>query len=131
MASGLTVHGYTDLARAFKVAGKEARVELRVAMQSVAKPVKERAAVLASTEITRMRTSPQWGQMRTGVTQRSVYVAPKQRGTRGRGGPRARKNLANLLMNKAMLPALEQTKALAGARLDRVLDEIGKTWERA
>lgn len=126
----LAVKGLADLNRAFSAAGKEARVEMRVAMQSVAKPVRERAAVLAREKIRRMDASPQWAGMRTGVTRHAVYVAPRQRGVRGRGGPRARPNLAGLLMNRAMIPALRQSRPLINARFNRVLAEIGKTWER-
>lgn len=66
--------------------------------------------------------------MRVGITQRSVYVAPRKRGARA--GARKRPNLAGLLMDRAMAPALAARQAEAVRRLERVLETVGRDWER-
>jgi hypothetical protein len=66
--------------------------------------------------------------MRTGVTQKSVYVAPKKRGTRD---TRLRRpNFAGLLMDRAMQPALDRNASGIEAAFERFLDEVGRDWER-
>jgi hypothetical protein len=68
--------------------------------------------------------------MRVGVTRHTVYVAPKQRA--GRGGPgRGRPNLAGLLMDRAMLPALKTNAPRIELGLRSMLNEVGRDWERA
>jgi len=54
-----------------------------------------------------------------------VYVAPRQRGTRGRGpAGRRRPNLGNLLMDRAMQPALERHEHEITARFENLLDHV-------
>lgn len=67
--------------------------------------------------------------MRVGVTRTSVYVAPKQRQTRD--ARRKRKNLANLLLGEAMLPALDRNIGEVTERVDDVLGDVGRAWGRA
>jgi hypothetical protein len=123
------IEGQQDLFRAFKTADREARLFLRSEFRMVAEPVRRQAEELALTRIRNMRTSPKWARMRTGVTQRLVYVAPRQKGTRGRRAGR-RPNLADLLMGRAMEPALDMNEPRIERAVERVFDEIADHFNR-
>lgn len=124
----IAVRGLTDLERAFKAAVPETQRELRTALRAVAEPVKNDAEQLARANIRRL--GGPWSQMRVGVTQKSVYIAEKQRGVKSRTDRRRRRpNLADLLMGRAMEPALERNEALVGAAIQGVLDTVGEAWE--
>ena len=58
--------------------------------------------------------------MRVGVTQKMVYVAPRQRSTKTPG--RRRPNLANLLMDRALQPGLERHEHQITQRFEQLLD---------
>ena len=123
------VKGLRDLQRAFALAGPLAKKELRVALREVAEPIAADAEALARSNISRI--GEPWSQMRVGVTQTLVYVAPKQRGRRSRGNPRLRRpNLFDLLMGRAMEPALERNAGRAEAAVAEALNRVGKAWER-
>src|SRR5262245_35698478 len=92
-------------------------------MRQVAEPVRQDAEQSALSGIRRMPGSPRWARMRVGVTRTVVYVAPRQRGTRGRR-PGGRPNLAGLLMDRAMQPALERHEHETTAAFERLLDEV-------
>ena len=117
------IEGQRELFRAFARAEREERLFLRREFRAVAEPVRRQAEVLALTGIRNMPKSPKWAGMRTGVTQKLVYVAPRQKGVRGRG-PRRRPNLAALLMGRAMEPALRQNEARIKRGVERAFDEI-------
>ena len=63
--------------------------------------------------------------MKVGVTTHTVYVVPRQRGSKG-SGPQKRKEFGPLLFERAMEPALEektlQTVAAVEVALDRIYD---------
>jgi hypothetical protein len=117
------VEGERELFRAFAHADREARLGLRRTFREVAEPVRADAEELALQTIRNMPKSPKWAKMRTGVTQKLVYVAPRQKGTRGRGRGR-RPNLADLLMGRAMEPALRRHEPEIEARVERALDVV-------
>jgi hypothetical protein len=123
----LAVKGYRELLRADARATKETKLGVRRELRVVAEPVRRDAQSLALAEIHNMPTSPKWAVMRVGVTQRAVYIAPKQKGTRGRG-PRRRPNLADLLLDRAMTRALTQDAGQVEVGMSRLLDEIGHSW---
>jgi len=129
VSNPIIVRGLADLNRAFIRAGKQTRHEIRFEMAALAEPVRQTAQVLAVEKIRRMKFSPEWAEMRTGVTQRLVYVAPVKRGvkTRGRGGLR-RPNLAELLIGRALDPALALNRPLIEAGIERMLDRISNSW---
>lgn len=127
-----TIHvkGLRDLQRAFQLADRTLRLELRDGLRDAAEPVRQDAETLAVSSIARV--GPDWSRMRTGVTSRLVYVAPRQRGVKGRGRDRyRRRKFADILAGRAMEPALERNVGEVARRLDRVLDRVGKEWERA
>jgi hypothetical protein len=118
-----------ELIRADARASKDTKLGIRPALRKAAEPVRAAAAGKALGEIRNMPGSPNWAQMRTGVTTKVVYVAPKQKGTHGRGR-RRRPNLAGLLMDRAMAPALEENIGGVERALETMLDTMAADWAR-
>lgn len=124
-SDAIRVEGLRELNRAFARADRVLNAELKDGLRDAADPVRADAEALAVSGIPRIGLP--WSRMRVGVTQKLVYVAPKERG-RKRG--RRRPNLAGLLTERAMVPALEQNTAEVERRVGRVLDTVGREWER-
>lgn len=115
--------------RAFAKADKTLSRELRGALREVAEPVRQDAEQLALERIPHI--GMEWSRMRIGVSRRLVYVAPKQRGVKSKSDRgRRRPNLADLLMDRAMSPALERNVSLVERRMDDLLRDVGRAWER-
>lgn len=128
-ANSIRLHGFRELDRAFGVADKTLRKELRDAYKDVAEPVRRDAEFLALNEIDNIGVA--WSRMRTRVTQRAVWVAPVERGVKTRGRERLRRpNLAPLLLEQ-MEEALDQNVGEVEDRLEDMLDSVGRAWERA
>ena len=123
-ASTVRVHGLREMSRAFARADKELKKDLRSTLRDVAEPVREEATTRALREIRNI--GPAWSQMRTGVTSHGAYVAPRQR---RRGGTK-RPNLALLLMERAMQPALDANADEIEDAVGDMLDEICVRWGR-
>lgn len=123
----LRVEGLAEMQRAFRVADRSLSRELRSSLREVAEPVRSDAEHLASAAIPRIGVP--WSRMRVGITRHTVYVAPRQRGARDQA--RKRRNLAGLLMDRAMLPALRVNEQRIVHRLEDMLDEVGRDWERS
>lgn len=122
----LRVEGLAELQRAFKAADRSLSRELRGALRDVAEPVRADAEGLAVSGIPTVGLP--WSRMRVGVTRHSVYVAPRQRGSRD---PRRRRpRFAGLLLNRAMLPALQRNERRVEAAVEQMLGEVGRVWER-
>jgi hypothetical protein len=119
------IHGLRELNRAFNRADKTLKAEWRSKQRALGEPVRAQAESRALAEIRNMPSSPQWGTMRVGVTTRVVYVAPRARGTKGAA---ARPNLARLLLDKAMIPALNANQASLLHRVEGMLDTMGRSW---
>ena len=121
----VTVSGLHELQAALAKADKQVRLGIRGGLRQVAEPVQKGAEQLALSSISGMSKSPRWSRMRIGITRDLVYVAPRQRGTGGRGHQAARRpNLARLLMDRAMQPALEQHAGEIEHRFDEFLDRV-------
>jgi hypothetical protein len=119
----VVVQGLHELQASLAHADRDLRLGVRRGLRQVAEPVQRGAEELARANITRI--GPRWSRMRVGITRDLVYVAPRQRGARGRGNPRARgKQFADLLMDRAMEPALDQHAGEIEARLEELLDRI-------
>ena len=123
MPPAVVLRGQRELLAALAKADKQTRLGVRRELRNVAEPVKRDASALALSTIRRMTVSPKWAGMRIGITRKLVYVAPRQRGTRGRTRA-SRPNLANLLMDRAMQPALERNEHNLEARLGEALDRM-------
>ena len=128
VAGEVRIDGLVELNRAFKHAGKELKGEMRRAMQEVGEPVASRAQVLARQNISHIGRSG-WWQMRIGATESTVYVAPKERGSKVRTR-QTRPNLRPLLLDEAMIPALESQKGNLVREVERMLGELGREWSR-
>lgn len=125
----LRVEGLRELQRAFRFADRDLRLRLRASLRRVAEPVRSDAERLASSEITRIGIP--WSRMRVGVTQTSVYVAPVERGRASRQNRSIRRpNLADLLMGRAMEPALQQNEQHTVHELQQMLNGIASDWQR-
>jgi hypothetical protein len=123
MAGPVTVKGLRELQAAFAHADKETNRLLRAGLREVAEPVRAEAEQLAVERIPRV--GPRWSRMRTGVTRKVVYVAPRERGLRTRGDdPRRRPRFGTLLMDRAMEPALERHAPEIEAAVEHLLDEV-------
>ena len=123
------VRGLRELERAFKLANREEAKLLRVELKAAGQPVQQLAEGMALSRITRM-TGP-WSQMRIGQRRSVVYIVPKQKGRRSRQNPSLRRpNLKALLLDRAMIPALNARKDEVEHRLKRMLGTVGNRWER-
>lgn len=116
------VHGLRELNRAFARYGAEEKKALQASLKAAGEPVRTRAEDLAAANITNI--GPDWSQMRVGATTKVVYVAPKRR----RNPNLRRPNLAPLLMDSALSPALEETEPEVVALVGGVLDMLGERW---
>lgn len=125
----IRVEGLRELERAFRLVSKDETKLLRAGIKGAAQPVKLAAEGKAISSIRRMPHSPKWAVMRLGYARNLVYMVPKQKGVRGRG-PRARRNLSQLLLNRSMIPAVEQNRAAVERAVQHVLDTVGRQWER-
>jgi hypothetical protein len=119
---GVRVRGLRELEQAFARFGAAEKKMLTASLSAAVEPVRARAQELAASEIRNI--GPRWQEMKVGVTTKLVYVAPRAR--RRRGSPR--KNLAPLLMDRAMSPALEEKTPEVIGLLDEVLGGLGDEW---
>lgn len=122
----IVVHGLVETQRAFLATDRSLNVELRDGLRRAAEPVRADAQNLAVVSIRNM-TLP-WSQMRVGVKADSVYVAPVKKGTRN--PRRARPRFADLMMNRAMIPALVRNEEKVARERTKVVDEMLTRWER-
>jgi hypothetical protein len=128
-AKTIKVDGLEALRRAFVAADKEVANDMRDALQEAAAPVRADAQMLAATTIRRI--GPNWSRMRVGSTRTIVYVAPVERGAKGRGNQRyRRRNFKDLLLRRALEPALERNVDKVVRRVDAMLADVAKVWER-
>lgn len=112
----IVVEGLEEFRRDMRVMAATVDKEARVALRAAAEPVRTRAEDLAAGNIRNI--GPVWSRMRLGVTLRVVYVAPRAR----RAGGSPRPNLGGLLMNEAMVPALEEKEPEVIEAMDGFID---------
>lgn len=130
--TGVSIHGLRELSAAFALADRQSRRIFKGELRKIAEPVRREAEGLSLSKIRRMEASPRWSKMRTGVTRTVVYVAPRQRGVKkgGAGNPRRRPNLAGLLMDRAMEPALHHHEGQIAHEVEHALDRIADDFNR-
>lgn len=114
--TGIQVKGAAELEAAFLSLRREVLTELRPALREIGELVRADAERKADSGISHI--GPAWGRMRLGVTLESVYITPRSR----RQGGSPRPNLAGLLMDRAMQPALDENQEAAVARLDLLVE---------
>ena len=122
----LAVKGYTELARTFQHAPRDVNKAYREELRTIGEPTRLTAEELAVSSIRKI--GHDWSRMRTGITTRVTYVAPRERGAKGRGGSR-RPNLARLLMERAMQPALDRNRGQVEHDFDVMLGRLVNSWD--
>lgn len=133
MTSTVQIVGLRDLDRAFRVADRALQTDFRDALEEAAAPVRSEAQTLAATRIRNVHVGDPWSRMRIGRMQgTTVYVAPVERGAKGRGSQRRRRRqFADLLMERAMQPALDHNREQVERRVERLVAEVVELWGRA
>jgi hypothetical protein len=133
--NAIRIEGLRELERAFRLYGRGMEKGLREAMEAGAEVVRPDAEQLALAEIPRISTpgtTIPWQQMRVGVSRRTAYVAPVQRGVRSktRMGRYSRSKFAGKLLDEAMEPALAQNVPRVEREFGDALDDLGRMWSR-
>jgi hypothetical protein len=121
------VEGLRELEVAFKTYGDGLEKGVREVLATAAEPVRFEAEVLAVASIRSIGIP--WSRMRVGVTRTTAYVAPGQRG-RHTSVNRRRPNLKNLLLDRAMEPALAANVDRVEVEVVDALDDLAKAWAR-
>jgi hypothetical protein len=128
----IVVQGLRELNQAFANTDRDTRLGWRAEQRRIAEPIRQDAEQRALSSIRRMPASPKWARMRTGVTRTAVYVAPRQRGVRGRGRHLyyGRPNLADLLETRALGPAGEAHEQQVETEIERLMDKVAAGFNR-
>lgn len=128
----IRVQGLSELVRAFSTLDRNLGRGLREAVENAAEPVRQEASSLMRSEISGMaRSRIPWWTMRTGSTRNGAYVAPVQRGVKGRpDDKRRRPNLVGIGLNKALVPALERNRERVEDSVLAEMDDLFRAWER-
>lgn len=116
------VSGLEDINRAFNRIDSGLKRNLNKALKKAGEPVRADAQQLAPHVIRNLRRGPgpsgaDWSGVRLGLTQRTVYIAPTERG-RGRNPKKKRPNFKNLMLDRAYGPALDHNR-------EKVADTVG------
>ena len=127
-AAEVQVEGLADLNRALRRADKQTKAGVRKELRGVAEPIRADAQSLAGSQIRNI--GGDWSKMRVGVTTDSVYVAPRKRGIKRRDDPKKRRNLAPLLMDRAMQPALDNHADGIQHEFEQMLDRVADNFSR-
>jgi hypothetical protein len=127
LAGALVVRNLEALNKTFKQAPRETRLALRREYRTIAQPVQRSAESLAASRIRNLAEGSPWAKFRLGITQKLVYMAPKQKGVRDR---RQRKKFAGLLMARAMEPALAEHAQRIEREFEQLMDRLTGDWNR-
>lgn len=126
-ATGITIRteGVAELIRALDGADRSTNARVQQALESAAAPIARDAEGLALGRITNI--GPRWSKFRVGATRQKegsvwVYIAPA---AKNQGGPK-RPNLAVLLLERAMLPAVRYHEADVQAKVDAQLSDLAR-----
>lgn len=128
--AAVNIKGLRELEALIAAEGPKAKRELNKELRLVAEPIRADAESFAASGIPRI--GPTWSKMRVGVTRTLVYVAPRQRGVKGRGpNPRRRPRFADLMLERAMDPALKKNESLIVDRVEALFERLGNDWNRS
>ena len=116
------VSGLVEVNRAFSRIDSGLKRSLNKSLKKAGEPVRQDAQAVAPHVIRNLKAGPgpsgsDWSGVRTGVTQRSVYIAPVERG-RGRNPKKKRPNFKTLMLQRAYEPALDHNR-------EKVVDIVG------
>lgn len=119
------LYGLRELQTAAAQSGREMRLYANAELRHAAEPVARTSEANAMGNIRRMPRSPKWSKMRVGVNRTLVYVAPVERGVKRKGHLyRHRPNLAGLLLERAMEPALAAHEADVTRAVETAVDHV-------
>ena len=118
------VRGLAELNRDLRRFAEDVSDDLVDGLKEAAEDVRTDAESLALGRIRNMPRSPRWAGMKINVARGSAAVRmfPKARSRRRPGGGRS--NLADLLMDRSMDPALEQNAAGVERKVDALLGRL-------
>jgi hypothetical protein len=116
--------GLVEMQRALRQLEPAILKQLNDDLKRAAEPVATTAEVLALNKIRNMRKSPRWSEFRVGSYVGLIYIAPRKRGTKVRS--RQRPNLAGLLMDRAMEPALSVNESFVAGAADGAVGKAVK-----
>lgn len=127
----IRVEGLSDLTRAFTRLDRNLGRGIKEAMEAAADPVRKDASDLVRQNVSGMaRSRVPWWSMRVGSTVRSAFIAPEQRGVKGRGGDRRRRPNLVGRMDPQMREALARNRDKVEGSVLVELDELFRQWER-
>ncbi len=129
MAVGVTLVGSTELIATLDAAPDDWQRAWRHGLRFLAEPTRAAAEHNALTDIRRMEFSPDWAEMKTVVGITAAFIAPVQKGARGRGS-RQRPNLADLFRDRALGPAEEDNEKRFERDADRLLNKLIEKWNK-
>jgi len=121
----VVVSGFRELSRAFGKVNKQFPKDLNAKLKEAAEPVRADASRLAGQAIRNLGEGDPWTGMKTGGGTTVVYVAPKKRRSKG---SRRRSNFGDLLMDRAMSPALVRNTDEVIRKADSALEEMQRDW---
>lgn len=129
--NAVRIEGLRELDRAFRLYSSGLARGLREAMEAGAEVVRPDAQSL-----TRVTLKPpknvDWTLMRVGVTRRTAYVAPVQRGNRAtRPSSKARgTKFKKKVVEQALEPALAQNVPRVALEFEDALADLARMWSR-
>jgi hypothetical protein len=127
------IEGLAELERAFREAGKGLASDLHEVLKTSAAPVQHDAEILSLTGIRKMGSAGSreigipWARMRVGLSRHTAYVAPASRGKLARQG---RHGLFDLLMGRALEPALAQNRRRIEQEFEDAVADMCRAWSR-
>ena len=131
MAEGaIIVEGLDEITRSLNASPKLYAKAAKKGLLQGAEPIRKKADGLSMSEISGMKrgnpkSRPRWSVQRLGETVHEVYIAPTQKGIKGRGDdPRRRPNFAVIMMGKSYEPALEQNREQLRVYVDNWLGTV-------
>ena len=124
--AGLKVRGLKETARAFDHISDDLSGELTDGLKKAAEPVRTAAQDNAVRRIRNVTRVSGWAEQKIGVSKRSalVYMVPVKRRTRS--AARRRPNFAELMLKRAMEPALDANEHRVREEVDDVLNRLGR-----
>lgn len=126
------VRGLQNVSRGYAKVGTAAKRNLNKRLKEAVEPVREAAQEFGPSRIRNLKrvagpSGSNWSLVRSGATQRVVYIAPVERG-RSRNEKKRRPNFKELELGRAYEPALAQNRSEVVDRFGRIFDDIQHAW---
>ncbi len=106
------VENLGEINRALRLSGPAVATAMKKGMLEGAEPIRRDAENLARDEISGMKRAkkkpPPWSLQRSGETIHEVYIAPRERGIKGRDQRSRRPNFVGVMFGKSYNPAFEK-----------------------